>query len=132
MFEGILALYRVNDKGQMRRILQSPLRMGRRFMKPANGNMTLTRSRDKKLVSIVNFDREDQTGQVFKIMAFTIRLQRYELDDNLNQGLNNYYQRVKDTFCELIEITFIGKCQYMMLSYWERKERIQAEFQEIS
>tara|TARA_B110000285_G_scaffold206261_1_gene244688 strand:+ start:871 stop:972 length:102 start_codon:yes stop_codon:yes gene_type:complete len=33
--------------------------MGRKFFPAKNGNMELTRSKDKKVVSLTNFDRND-------------------------------------------------------------------------
>lgn len=66
--------------------------------------MTLTRSMDKKLVSIVNFDPDDNFGQYFKVLAFTVKLEKYDLNDKLDDGLNNYYSKIKNYFDELVQI----------------------------
>lgn len=59
LIEGYVCLYKTNNKGGMQRLNQIETRMGRTFFKSINGNMTLTRSRDKRVVSMVNFDRND-------------------------------------------------------------------------
>ena len=107
------------------------LAMGRNFIPSHKGNMTLTRSMDKKLVSLVNFDRDDNFGQYFKVLAFTVKLEKYELNDKLDDGLNNYYTKIKNYFDELVEARFIGQCQYLMLTYFEKKDRGQNEILEI-
>ena len=56
-----------------------------------NGNMTLTRSRDKRVVSLVNFDRHDPFGDYFKLMAWTIKLKPWPISQKLNNGLNEYF-----------------------------------------
>lgn len=62
--------------------------MGRSFFKSGNGNMVLTRSRDKRVVSLVNFNRQDPKGEYFKIMAWTIKLKLWDVNPKLNKGLN--------------------------------------------
>ena len=56
MLEGFLAAYKVNNSGGMKRIGEVDIKMGRKFFPSKNGNMTLTRSYDKKLISLANFD----------------------------------------------------------------------------
>jgi hypothetical protein len=36
--------------------------MGRKFFPSENGNMVLTRSKDKKIISLTNFDKDDLDG----------------------------------------------------------------------
>jgi hypothetical protein len=55
--------------------------MGRKFISAGNGNMTLTRSKDKKIVSVTNFDRENRKGDYFKILAWTNKLKVFETAD---------------------------------------------------
>jgi hypothetical protein len=65
--EGILALYSITSRGQMRRKEEVKLNMSRRFIASSKGNMTITRSTDKNLVSIVNFDKYDVDEKYFHI-----------------------------------------------------------------
>ena len=51
--------------------------MGRKFFPSKNGNMELTRSKDKKVVSLTNFDSNDSRGDYFKIKAWTSKLAVY-------------------------------------------------------
>lgn len=51
--------------------------MGRKFLPSKNGNMELTRSKDKKVVSVTNFDSGDLSGNYFKIRAWTSKLAVY-------------------------------------------------------
>jgi hypothetical protein len=60
VIEGMLVLYGVNDRGGLRRITETELKMGRKFKESRNGNMMLTRSKNKKLISLVNFDLLDR------------------------------------------------------------------------
>ena len=52
--------------------------MGRKFFPSLNGNMTLRRRRDKKIISLTNFDRFDENNEFFKIKAWTIKLKPYK------------------------------------------------------
>lgn len=107
----------------MRRTKEIELKMGRIFCKSQNGNMTLTRSMDKKLISVVNFNPNHDYGQYFKVVAFTAqKLDKHELNDKLGDGMNNYYSLMKDTFHELVQVQFIGQSQYVMLTYIEKIE----------
>jgi len=58
--------------------------MGRKFFPSLNGNMTLRRSRDKKIISLTNFDRFDENNEFFKIKAWTIKLKPYKNDEGCN------------------------------------------------
>jgi hypothetical protein len=51
--------------------------MGRKFFSSENGNMVLTRSKDKKIISLTNFDPYDDHGKYFKIAAWTIKLKKF-------------------------------------------------------
>ena len=54
-----------------RKLQAKDVKIERKFFPSENGNMTLTRSSDKKIVSLVNFYREDKYNQFFKIYAWT-------------------------------------------------------------
>lgn len=90
--------------------------MGRKFFTSENGNMVLTRSKDKKVVSLTNFDKNDENGEFFRILAWTNKLKKFETADefqSLNLGLNQYYQRNKDTFDQLVEVSFVGNSKFV-------------------
>ena len=104
--------------------------MGRKFFPSLNGNMVLTRSKDKKVVSLTNFDRESTNGDYFKTLAWTIKLKVFETADEfelLNSGMNQYFNTIKDTFDELIEVSFVGNSKFVQLVYMEAKPRTLVE-----
>lgn len=70
----IMAIYKVNAAGGMRRFAEVDVEMGRRFFSSQDGNMTLTRSYDKKLISLANFERNHKNKEYFKIKAWTTKL----------------------------------------------------------
>jgi hypothetical protein len=55
--------------------------MGRMFFASEKGNMVLTRSKDKKIISLTNFDPYDDHGKYFKIAAWTIKLKKFQSVD---------------------------------------------------
>ena len=104
--------------------------MGRKFIKPMNGNMQLTRSKDKKILSLTNFDRTNKYGDYFQVQAWTLRLKKFQIFQKLIFGMNSYYHTVKDNFDELIEVSFCGNNQYVQLIYVQKKERSLQEQQD--
>ena len=56
---GIIALYKVTSSGGLKRMNEVNIQMGRNFFPSKDGNMTLTRSYDKRWISLVNFDKND-------------------------------------------------------------------------
>jgi hypothetical protein len=82
--------------------------MGRNFFPSKNGNMMLTRSRDKRRISLTNFDPKDPDGDYFKVLSWTTKLQECPTNPLLNKGMNQYYATIKDSFYQLVEICFIG------------------------
>lgn len=98
--------------------------MGRKFFPSLSGNMELTRSRDKKVISLTNFDRDDANGEYFKVKAWTSKLAVYRgpsKDDfkSLNEGLSQYFAEHKDTFDKLLQLNFCGNSKYIQLTYLE-------------
>ena len=88
--------------------------------------MVLTRSKDKKVISLVNFDKENEKGEYFKVLAWTNKLKMFSPNDHyeiLNNGLNMYFESVKDTFEELIELSFVGNSKFVQLVYLEAQPR---------
>jgi hypothetical protein len=76
----IMAIYKVNAAGGMRRFAEVDVDMGRRFFSSQDGNMTLTRSYDKKLISLANFEQEHANKEYFKIKAWTTKLGAFDLN----------------------------------------------------
>ena len=114
-----MALYKVSKTGGMQRVHDVELKMGRRFFPSSSGNMTLTRSRDKTRIALVNFERHNVFGDFFKVMAWTVKLAKVEVKQELNEGMNRYYSGVKNSFDELVEVAFVGRCDYVMMIYVE-------------
>ena len=88
--------------------------------------MVLQRSKDKKVVSITNFDMESPTGEYFKTLAWTNKLKIFETPDKfeaLNNGMNAYFDRIYKNFDELIEVSFVGNSKFVQLIYVEATER---------
>jgi hypothetical protein len=100
--------------------------MGRKFFKSENGNMVLTRSKDKKILSLTNFDKYDENEEFFKIQAWTIKLKPYctpDLFQRLHSSINSYYSRNMNDFDELVELSFVGLGKFVQLIYIESKQR---------
>jgi hypothetical protein len=96
--------------------------MGRKFFPSEKGNMVLTRSKDKKIISLTNFDPWDDHNKYFKISAWTIKLKKFTSMDNfemLQNSMNRYYNKVKNTFDDLIEVSFVGGSRFVQLIYLE-------------
>lgn len=126
MFEAIIAIYKVTPLGGLQRTNQVPCPMGRKFVSSIHGNMVLHRSKDKKVVSITNFDRDSSTGEYFKSLAWTNKLKKFETPDefaSLNNGMNSYFDKVHKKFDELIEVSFVGNSKFVQLVYLEATER---------
>jgi hypothetical protein len=116
MVEAVIALYKVTPLGGMQRNNQVDVKMGRKFFSSENGNMVLTRSKDKKVVSLTNFDPQDENGEYFKTLAWTNKLKKFETPDefaSLNNGMSSYYNQVKDSFHELVEVSFVGNSKFV-------------------
>jgi len=58
VIEGIVAQYKVSNTGNMQRINECPLNMGRIFTPSIDGNMMMVRSRDKSKFTICNFNKD--------------------------------------------------------------------------
>lgn len=126
MVEGVIALYKVSPLGGMQRTSQVDLNMGKKFLPTGKGNMVLTRSKDKKIVSVTNFDRDAPNGGYFKTLAWTSKLKPFLAGNelkNLDEGMSAYFHEIKEAFVELIEVSFVGSSKYVQLIYMEAKER---------
>jgi len=103
--EGVISLYQINQKGCMKKANEVSLHMNNRFQGSKDGNMTLTRSTDKKVFSIVNFDRYDSNDKFFNFHAWRMNLKTWLPHsgsyDALNEGLNQYYKKVINNFDKL-------------------------------
>ena len=80
----IMAIYKVNAAGGMRRFAEVDVEMGRRFFSSQEGNMTLTRSYDKKLISLANFEHKHEHKEYFKIKAWTTKLGAFDLRSDMH------------------------------------------------
>ena len=131
MIEGILALYKISKDGGLKRISEIDIKMGRKYQKPKNGNMMLTRSKDKKLISLVNFDLSDKNDKIFKVLAWSVKLVKYDLSDKLNDGINAYFKDLKHTIDKLVEVSFVGNNHFLMIVFFEQGKRPEQEMSEI-
>ena len=99
--------------------------------------MTLTRSYDKRLISLLNFSQYDDEKNYFQLKAWTTKLDPWPVSGdfkNLNQGLNDYYHKHmtptannRKHFNKLISVTFAGQCSMVELVYLEEQPRSLAE-----
>lgn len=114
MLQGILCQYIVNPEGGIMKHMETDVKMGRKFMKPQGGNMSLTRSKDRKLVSITNFEQDNPNGDYFRIYAWSTKMfRRIDVSARLHVSMNNYYFRNKECFHELVEVAFCGGGEYV-------------------
>ena len=137
----IMAIYKVNAAGGMRRFAEVDVDMGRRFFSSQDGNMTLTRSYDKKLISLANFEQAHANKEYFKIKAWTTKLGAFECTyDQLNKGINEYFannvfidndeSQNKRSFDSLVSVTFANRSKIIEIVYHERAERDDKEQQD--
>lgn len=55
--------------------------------------MTLTRSYDKRLISLLNFSQYNEEKNYFQLKAWTTKLDPWAVSEELNKGLNDYYMK---------------------------------------
>lgn len=92
MVQGILCQYIVNPEGGIMKQMETDVKMGRKFMKPQGGNMSLTRSKDRKLISITNFEKDNPNRDYFRMYAWSTKMFRQiEVSMRLHFSMNNYY-----------------------------------------
>ena len=53
--------------------------MGKKFKVSRNGNMMLTRSKNKKIFSVTNFDYMDKRSEYFKVLAWNTKLRKFDI-----------------------------------------------------
>ena len=131
MIEGMLALYKIGEKGGMKRLNEIEIKMGRKFSGVKDGNMVLTRSKDKKLVSLANIDLDHPNGKIFKILAWTIKLVKHELSDKLEIGVNQYFNTIKSKVDKFIEVSFVGNNNFIQISFFEQELRSEKDLEGI-
>ena len=107
----------------MKKVSETNLNMNHRFMDSKDGNMTLTRSTDKKVFSLVNFDKFDINDKFFKLQAWKINLKTWLPSsgslDQVNEGLNLYYKKVVNNFERLVSVQLVNNCNVVKLEYVE-------------
>lgn len=119
MAEAVLALYKITKDGKMMRHNSITMNMGKKFFPSRDGNMTLTRSKDKKVFSVINFDQENKLGEYFKLMAWTNKLDPFHFNPEINQHLSLYFNGIKEHFEYLEEVAFVVNNSYIKMSYVE-------------
>ena len=103
MFQPILCKYEVNAQGTMTKRCEIDVKMGRKLIKPHNGNMSLTRSRDRKTITLTNFEKNNDSGQYFKVFAWNAtNLKAFEITEEFHKAINRYYDNNKDIFGDVI------------------------------
>ena len=81
---GIIGLYKVAPSGGLKRLDECPIKMGNRNFYPSrDGNMTLTRSYDKRLISLLNFSQDDEEQKYFQLKAWTTKLEPWAISDDV-------------------------------------------------
>lgn len=85
--------------------------------------MTLTRSTDKRCISLVNFDFDNKNNEFFKLLAWTIKLVPFEIPEVINEALSNYYRDNFEFFHELVEVQLVCNCKMVQLVYIEVRDR---------
>jgi len=110
----VIAVYKVTNEGKMQRINEVDAKMGGYFNSTHHGCMELTRSLDKKLISLCNFDSTNYRGHFFNVKAWYVKkLKPYDVHQKLNRSLNKYYQENIVSFDHLESINFIGRNKYI-------------------
>lgn len=79
--------------------------------------MKLTRSTDKKVFSLTSFDPKDPNGEYFYIKAWFARLRPFQISEKLTLGMNKFFGEIKERFHQLVEVKFVGNCNYVLLTY---------------
>ena len=109
----------------MKKVSETNVGMNHRFMDSKDGNMTLTRSTDKKVFSLVNFDKYDPNDKFFKLQAWKINLKKWLPHsgslDQVNEGLNQYYKKVVNNFEKLVSVQLVNNCHVVKLEYIEQE-----------
>ena len=75
--------------------------------------MKLTRSSDRKIFSLTSFEPRNPRGEYFFIKAWYSMLKPFPISDALLTGINKFYEEIKQFFYELVEIKFVGNCNYV-------------------
>jgi len=62
-------------------------------------------------------------GDYFKLLAWTTKLVSVDVKQELNEGMNHYFSSISNNFDELVEMSFVGRCDYVMMIYIEKRLR---------
>lgn len=120
----MIAVYRVTNEGKMQRCQEVDCKMGGYFSHTNHGCMELTRSLDKKLISLCNFDSTNPSKKYFNVKAWNVKkLRPFEIHSKLNKGLNKFFEENKESFDHLESVHFMGKNKYIQLVYVEKRDR---------
>jgi hypothetical protein len=81
----------------------------------------------EKHVSRLEHEDFRNSQQVIKVMAWNLtdddKLEEFTNLDNVNRGICEYYQSVKNNFLKINEVKFIDSRNFVMLSYVEKQDR---------
>ena len=98
----------------MQRTNEVEAHMGGFFNSTHHGCMELTRSFDKKLISLCNFDSTNPKGHFFNIKAWYVKkLKPFDIHHKLNVALNKFYSDNVDSFDHLESIHFLARNKYI-------------------
>ena len=93
--------------------------------------MKLTRSTNKQIISLVNFDTEPKNDQFFQIYAWSPKsLDEVKVEHKLIEEMNKYYKANEEKFHQLVEVQFVYKGEKVLLKYIEKQPRSLEEMQE--
>ena len=113
----------------MQRCNEVDAKMGGYFNHTTNGNMQLTRSLDKKLISLCSFDSSNPEGHYFHVKAWLVRnLKSFKISIKLSHGLNHYYKENINSFDHMEQMFLINNNLHAVLVYVEKRDR---QFKEI-
>jgi hypothetical protein len=46
-------------------------------------------------------------------------LKKFDLPKELEKGVNKHFNNIKSYFADLVEVKFVGNCNYLLLEYIE-------------
>ena len=122
--EGLISIFKTDSEGRMIKKFETSFSTNLPFKHTKDGNMLLVQSNDHKTVSLAFFDPQYDSHvskietdgfmndkKVFKVMAWNLTeqdtLEEFTNLDQVNQGICDYYNSVKNSFINLNEVKFI-------------------------
>lgn len=81
--------------------------------------MTLCRSKDKKIISLCNFDKANKLNDNFILEAWKMDLTPVPVNKAVTDSMSIFYNSEKEHVSKLEEVSFIGNCKYVKMTYIE-------------